>query len=59
MESKIQMSLIQTNIKKHLASSYSYKLECVDDKFSKLFKSYLEEDAVYHFLSSIIEESKY
>ena len=30
---------------KHVACSYSYKLVCVDDKFSNPFKSYLGEDA--------------
>ena len=43
----------------HVACSYGYKLVCVDDKFSKSFKSYLGEDAVYNFISSMIEESKY
>ena len=44
---------------KHVACSYDYKLVCVDDKFSKPFKSYLGEDAVYNFIRSMIEESKY
>ena len=44
---------------KHVACSYGYKLACVDDKFSKPFKSYLGEDALYNFISSMIEESKY
>ena len=44
---------------KHVACTYGYKLVCVDDKFSKLSKSYLGEDAVYDFISSMIEESKY
>ena len=44
---------------KHVASSYGYKLVCVDDKFSRSFKSYLREDAVYNFVSSMIDESKY
>ena len=56
---------------KHVACSYGYKLVCVDDKYSKPFKSYLGEDAVYSvssifyfissiidFISSIIEEIK-
>ena len=34
MESKIQNSLIQTGVKKNIASSYAYKLACVYDKFS-------------------------
>ena len=44
---------------KNVACSYGYKLICVDDKFCKPFKSYLSEDAVYNFSSSMIEESKY
>ena len=44
---------------KHVACSYGYKLVCVDDKFSKPFKSYLGEDVAYSFISSMIEESKY
>ena len=41
---------------KHVACSYGYKLVRVDDKFSKPFKSYLGEDAVYNFISSMIEK---
>ena len=44
---------------KHVACSYGYKLICVNDKFSQPFKSYLGEDAVYPFISSMIKESKY
>ena len=44
---------------KHIACSYDYKLVCVDDKFSKPFKTYLGKDVVYNFISSMIEESKY
>ena len=35
---------------KHIAYSYDHKLVCVDDKFSKSFKTHLEEDAVYKLL---------
>ena len=44
---------------KHIACSYGCKLVCVHDKFSKLFKTYLGEDAVYNFINSMIEENKY
>ena len=47
------------NYQKHVACSYGYKLVCVDAKFSKPFKSYLGEDAVYNFTSSMIKERKY
>ena len=39
---------------KHISSSYGYELVCVDDKFSKPFK-----DAIYNFINSMIEKSKY
>ena len=44
---------------KHIACSYGYNLVCVDDKFSKPFKTYLGKDAVYKFINNMIEESKY
>ena len=44
---------------KYVVCSYGYELACVDDKFSKPFKSYLGEDAPYNFISSMVEESKY
>ena len=36
-----------------------YKLECVDDKFSKPFKFYLSEDAAQKYINSMIKESMY
>ena len=44
---------------KHIACSYGYKLVCVDDKFSKAFKTYLGENAKCNFINSMIKESKY
>ena len=44
---------------KHIACNYGYKLVCVDDKFSKPFKTYLGEDAVDNFINSMIEESEF
>ena len=44
---------------KHISCSYGYKLVYVVDKFSKLFKTYLAEDAIYNFINSMIEERKY
>ena len=43
---------------KHVACSYGYKLVRIDDKFSKLLKSYLGKDAVYKFISSMTEKNK-
>ena len=45
--------------KKKIACSYGYKWLFVHDKFSKPFKSYLGEDRVCNFISSMIEESRY
>ena len=44
---------------KHIVCSYCYKLACIDDKFSRPFKKYLAEDAIYNVISSMTEESKY
>ena len=52
------MSLTLTNIIKHVACRYGYKLMCADNKFSKPFKLCLGKDAVYNFISSMMEESK-
>ena len=58
---KQNMSDSYTNkYQKHVACSYGYKLICVDDKFNnKPLKSYLGEDIVYNFVSSMNKESKY
>ena len=42
---------------KHVACSHGYNFVCVDDKFSKFFKTYLGKCAVYNFINSVIEES--
>ena len=47
------------NCQKGIACSYGYKLLYVYDKFSNPFKTYLGEDAVYNFINSMIEETKY
>ena len=45
---------------KHVACSYGYKLACVDElNLISLLKLCLGEDAVYNFISIVIEESKY
>ena len=46
MKSKIWKGFIRTNIKKHVACSYGYKLLCKNDKFNKPFMSYLDENIV-------------
>ena len=44
---------------KDIAGSYDYKIVCVDDKFSKRFKTYLGEDKAYNFINNVIEENEY
>ena len=57
---KLNLEESYTNkYQKHIACSYDYKLICADDKFSKSFKTYLGEDAVYNFINNMIKESKY
>ena len=43
----------------YVARSYGYNSLCVEDKFIKPFKPNLGEDAVYNFIHSMVEESKY
>ena len=59
MESKIKKKTYTNKYQKYIVCSYGYKLVCPDDTFSKLFKKYLGEDAVYNFINSVIEESEY
>ena len=44
---------------KNIACIYGYKLVCVDDKFSKPFKTYSGKDVDYNFINNMIDESKY
>ena len=44
---------------KHVACKYGHKLAYADDKFSKPYKSYLGEEAVYNFIISMVKVSKY
>ena len=41
---------------KHVTCGYGYKLVCVDDKLSKLFKSCLGKNAVYNCISSMLKK---
>ena len=59
MKSKIQKKFYRNKYKKHSPCSYGCKLLCVGDKFSKRFKTYLGKGAVYNFINSMMEESKY
>ena len=58
MESQIQESYT-SKYQNYIACSYGYKLVCVDDTFSKPFKTYLGKDAVYNFINNMIKEIKY
>ena len=53
------MQVSYTNwYKKYIACSFGYKLECIDKKFGKPFKSFLHKDTVYNFINGMVEESK-
>ena len=41
---------------KQVTCSYGYQIVCVDDKFNKPFKSYLDKNAVYNFISRILKK---
>ena len=58
MDSKIQISLIQANIKSKLLVVVTMTI-CVDDTFSNPFNSYICENVVHNFINSMTEGSKY
>ena len=43
----------------HIPFSFSYKLICVDDKFSKPIVVFRGENAAYEFIKAILKEYKY
>ena len=43
----------------HVSCNFCYKLVSADDPFSKLFNSYLSQDAIHNFITSKVEESKH
>ena len=43
----------------HIPCSFSYKLVCVDNKFSKAIIVYRGENAAYKFIEAIIKEYEY
>ena len=44
---------------KHITCCFGYEVVCYDDKFSKPFKPYFGENAVYNLINNMIEENKY
>ena len=43
----------------HIPCSFSYKIVCVDDRFSKSVVVYREKNAAYEFIKAICKEHKY
>ena len=43
----------------HIPCSFSYKLVCVDNKFSKAIIVYRGENAAYKFIEAILKEYEY
>ena len=50
--------LYSNKYENNIACSYGYKLVCIEEKFSKPFKSYLGEDAVYNSISSMVDQRR-
>ena len=57
-EWKVKSRRVTNKYQKYIACSYGNKLVCVDDKFSKPFKTYLGKVTVYNFIISMIKESR-
>ena len=51
---QIQEEIYANKYQKHIAYSYDYKLVCVDDKFDKPFKIYLDEETIYNSITILL-----
>ena len=51
--------LTQKKYHEHLPGSYTYKVVCIDDKYSKPIVVYRGINAAYEFIRSILKEHKY
>ena len=54
----MKISMIQVNTKNMLLAVTVIRL-CVDDKFMKPFKPYLDEDVLYNIINILVKESQY
>ena len=50
---------MESKYQKYVGCSYGFKLVCVDEHFSKPYKTYLSEGAIYNFINSMVGESEY
>ena len=51
--------LIQKKYQNHIPWSFTYKLVCVDDEFSKPIVVFRGENAAYEFIEAILKEFEY
>ena len=57
----LQLEASKSSIKdhEHVLCSFTYKIVCIDDKFSKPIVVYRGENAAYEFIKAILKEYKY
>ena len=51
---QIPEEIYANKYQKHITCSYGYKLVCVDDKFDKPFKTYLDEETIYNSITILL-----
>ena len=51
--------LTQKKYQDHILCSFSYKVVCVDDRFTEQIVVYRGENAAYEFIKAILKEHKY
>ena len=56
---KVMRVLIQKKYQNHIPCSFTYKLVCVDDEFSKPIVVFRGENAAYEFIEAILKEFEY
>ena len=51
---QIPEEIYANKYQKPITCSYGYKLVCVDDKFDKPFKTYLDEETIYNSITILL-----
>ena len=55
----MQWRFLYKKYQNHIPSSFTYKVVCIDDKFTKPTIIYRGENAAYEFIKAVLEEYEY
>ena len=55
----MQWRFLYKKYQNHIPSSFTYKVVCIDDKFTKPTIIYRGENVAYEFIKAVLEEYEY